>query len=577
MKILNLKQGSPEWHEHRAKARNSSEAPAMMCASKYMKRSELLEQKATGIIPEPGEELQALFDRGHAAERKARPIAEKLIGKRLYPLTCASDDGYLSASLDGRTMVGEWIWEHKLFSKPKADYVEQFGAVPDTDFWQVVQGLSVSGAKACLYTLSDGTEANAVHLIVLPPDGEADCPGTLDESLFPVQRLEERDFDELRAGWAQFDRDVAEWSADDKPKPEPEVVGAKVGEPKALSVMVGSLTVESNVDEFRDHAMNVLSAINTDLQTDQDFADAAEALKFCEDVEARCKQARESAVSQAEPLQALFDVLDEIQEAGRQKRLTLTKLRKGRVDEIKHDLQKQAEILLLSRSSKAAERMGLGVEPRLSRIDFRRDVADAMKGKRTISAFREAAEGTLASWSQGIEQQVELVDRNLKYLADQADGLLTLFPDIRQLAHRDHEGFRAEVDLRIVKHERETEEAEKKRQRDREDAAMASQEAAKAVEPTAPPADKPREPTPPPEAPPADSSQDIEPMSIGQINKLISPLTVTAAGLKKFGLEPSLKKGNSCLYQANGVDLAIQSMISALECARASTKRQSGA
>ncbi|MCP5345143.1 MAG: YqaJ viral recombinase family protein, partial [Pseudomonadales bacterium] len=100
MNLLNVLQGSEQWHEVRGKCFTASEAPAMMGASKYMTRDQLLHQKATGERPEISPGQQALFDRGHAAEASIRPVIEEIVGEELYPVT-GTDGGKLLASFDG--------------------------------------------------------------------------------------------------------------------------------------------------------------------------------------------------------------------------------------------------------------------------------------------------------------------------------------------------------------------------------------------------------------------------------------------------------------------------------------------
>ena len=46
----NVKQGSKEWHEFRARHFAASDAPAMMGVSPHKTRSELLREKATGEV-----------------------------------------------------------------------------------------------------------------------------------------------------------------------------------------------------------------------------------------------------------------------------------------------------------------------------------------------------------------------------------------------------------------------------------------------------------------------------------------------------------------------------------------------
>src|SRR3990170_5008457 len=118
MKIHDVIQGSDEWHALRATYYTASEAPAMMGISKYITRTELLRQKATCLTPDVSIAQQRLFNTGHEAEASARPIAEKIIGESLYPATVSTEiDGLpLLASLDGMTMDGSVIFEHKLIN-----------------------------------------------------------------------------------------------------------------------------------------------------------------------------------------------------------------------------------------------------------------------------------------------------------------------------------------------------------------------------------------------------------------------------------------------------------------------------
>ena len=75
MKIIKAKQGTPEWHAHRATTRNASYAPAVMGVSPYKSRAALIREKSTGIIPEVSPELQRRFDKGHATEAAANLTA----------------------------------------------------------------------------------------------------------------------------------------------------------------------------------------------------------------------------------------------------------------------------------------------------------------------------------------------------------------------------------------------------------------------------------------------------------------------------------------------------------------------
>jgi len=118
MKTLNLVQGSSAWQAVRLNHFTASEAPIMMGASPYMTREELLDMKTTGITAEVNDQQQRIFDRGHALEKLALPLAEKVLGVDLYPVTgCAEIDGLpLLASFDGMDMLEELGFEHKTYN-----------------------------------------------------------------------------------------------------------------------------------------------------------------------------------------------------------------------------------------------------------------------------------------------------------------------------------------------------------------------------------------------------------------------------------------------------------------------------
>ena len=114
MQTHNLTQGSPEWLAFRASHCTASDAAAMLGISPYKTREALLQEKATGIRPEVDAATQRRFDEGHRLEALARPLAEKIIGEELYPVTGSSDEyPRLAASFDGLTLLGDTAWEHK--------------------------------------------------------------------------------------------------------------------------------------------------------------------------------------------------------------------------------------------------------------------------------------------------------------------------------------------------------------------------------------------------------------------------------------------------------------------------------
>lgn len=429
MKIINVVQGSPEWHGLRAKHFTASEAPAMAGVSKYMTRNDLLKQKKTGITPEVSDQLQRIFDRGHAAEAAARPIAERIIGEELYPVTGVSDFfPHLLASLDGQTMMGDIIWEHKhindtLRACTCADDLPEMYKI------QMEQQLLVSGADKCLFMASDGTEDDMIQLWY-----------TSDE-----QRSRE-----LLVGWDQFKADLEAFEVTEE---KPEAVGENIDSLPVLRINLTGAVTSSNLAGFKNVAVARIEAIKTDLQTDQDFADADKTAKFLKSGEKQLDDAKAQALADTVSIDELFRTIDDLKEMMRQKRLTLEKLVKAEKENRKLEIQR-----------KAAEAFDLflteldcPVEP-----NHTLNIAGTMKGKRTISSLQSAADDEVARAKVECRQMAEQINANAKMLDELSVGYEFLFADRNSLLTKQPDDMTAAVKARIAEHkQREQEQAEK--------------------------------------------------------------------------------------------------------------------
>lgn len=199
MKVHNVQQGTPEWLALRASHFTASEAPAMMGASRFQTRNDLLAMKKTGIVPDVTPQQQAAFDRGHATEELARPLVEEDLGEELYPVVGTS--GNLLASMDGATMLGDVLFEHKLWNEKVVTQIRA-GALDPHYYWQLEQQLLVSGAEKVIFVCSDGTRGKFVSMEYTPVPGRRE---------------------ELIAGWAQFEQDLGEFEVKEA---RVEVIGA---------------------------------------------------------------------------------------------------------------------------------------------------------------------------------------------------------------------------------------------------------------------------------------------------------------------------------------------------------------
>ncbi len=101
MKILEITQGTKEWHDFRRSHLGASEAGIIMGMNPYRSPLELWEEKVLGWEQEKN---QAMTD-GQIMEPIARAAYEKLVGFLVVPMVAEHDTiPYLSASFDGLTV-----------------------------------------------------------------------------------------------------------------------------------------------------------------------------------------------------------------------------------------------------------------------------------------------------------------------------------------------------------------------------------------------------------------------------------------------------------------------------------------
>jgi predicted phage-related endonuclease len=450
MKTLNLQQGSPDWLAHRRTTRNASDASVMMGAFPTFSRREFVKLTATGLEREHSDYVQRfVLDRGHEVEPALRALAEKIVGEDLYPVTGVSNDGYLGASFDGVTLDEGAIFEAKQSSVDKIAMVEQ-NEVPPQDYWQIVQQFAVcESAQTCIYIVGDGTEANTRYMKI------------------PRRRIE-ADIPKLLAGWRQFEADVAAYT------PEPAAASAAVGRAPdqlpALRIELTGMVTASNLAEFKAHAMAVLGSINRDLQTDEDFADAEQTVKWCKAAEDRLQAAKDHALAQTASIDELFRTIDNVSAETRKIRLELDKL------VTREKESRKAEIVAAARASVQAHYDGInatmGAHALAVPATLTALIGSAIKGKRTLATIRDAADSAAA---QAKIDASQIADRTRACMAvlDEHKDRAHLFADRVQLcATKQPEDLRNLVAARIAEHEqRETARLEAERERIRQEEA----------------------------------------------------------------------------------------------------------
>ena len=287
------------------------------------------------------------------------------------------------------------------------------------------------------------------------------------------------------------------------------------------------MVTASNLDEFKATALAAIAGVNRDLKTDQDFADAEKAVKWCSEVESRLAAAKGHALAQTASIDELFRTMDDISAEARRVRLDLDKLVKARKEAIKGEIVAEARRAYELHEDVLRTETG-GPWICLTPPDF----AGAIKGLRTVDSIRNAVDTTLAQAKIRADESARKIRESLRILAEDGAGFEFLFSDRLALIGKAPEDLRLVVSSRIAAHKAAEEkrlEAERERIRAEQEAAAALAAAQDKPAPAAQPAPAPTLFTAP-SAAPAPSADDPATLKLGVICERLG-FTVTAAFL----------------------------------------------
>lgn len=423
----NVAQGSPEWLALRAGFYTASEAPAMAGESRYAKREELIAAKATGITQEPNSFKQALYDRGHAAEAAARPLAEEIIGDDLSPVTMtAMVDGLpLLASMDGLNFDGTIGWETKLWNEALAADVRANTLSPHYTL-QMDQQILVSGAERILFTCSDGT-----------PERTVSCW---------YESTPERSA-QLVAGWRQFAADLAAYVPPEA-KPAPVVADAMESLPAVSMRLEGKLAVISNLPDFATQLRAFIERIPAKPDTDQDFANAEFACKALKRAEDALTAGEDAALGEMVDFEAMRRQVRDLKELARTTRLATEKLVTARKEQIRGEIVAGGISALRDHIDSLNTRLGKPYMPQVPA-----DFAGVIKGKRTVDSLRSAVNDELARAKIEASAIADRIQINMGTLRELASAHAFLFADTATIVLKQPEDLTMLVKARVAEHQ----------------------------------------------------------------------------------------------------------------------------
>jgi predicted phage-related endonuclease len=425
MQILPVDQGSAEWLDVRARYACASEAPIIMGASSKTSRNDFLKMKANGSEREFSAYVRGvILEAGHEAEAAARSLVETLVGEELYPIVGVHDEEPFLASFDGMTIACDRAMEHKLYNEALAAQVRAKELSPEF-YWQLEHECYVAGLAEILFVVSDGTPDHFV---------------TMTYASVPDRRAQ------LLAGWEQFDEDLRAYRHVTEPMP-----AAVIAKPDALPELAITVVGEvrtSNLATWRDVVIARVQAINTDLQTDDDFARAETTVKWLGECEERLKLVRDQILAQTGSIDETLKAIGSLGEEMRAKRLTLTQLTSKRKEDIRGEIVQKAKDALAKHIAGLNERWAEAWMPQVLT-----DFAGAIKGKKTVKGVRDATDAELTRATLEANRIADLIDKNLRASVADIRKYPVLFSDLRSLVLKAPDDFAAAVHKRIADHE----------------------------------------------------------------------------------------------------------------------------
>jgi len=229
-----------------------------------------------------------------------------------------------------------------------------------------------------------------------------------------------------------------------------------------LVLRISGAVEQSNLKEFEDQALAVIEGINTDLETDEDFAEAEKNIKGCQLIENRIATARSTALASTEAIAALIQTTERLEAKFRETRLMLSKM------VVKEKLRRVSEIV--DRAVFYLESLLKTSPVRHGFVINKMAIHNAVKGKKSITKMEDAVSAVIDSEGRRVFEMETNFVNNLEKITEAESEWPGLFPDRQNIALSAPETVEALILARVADHRmkvaekerREKEEAERK-------------------------------------------------------------------------------------------------------------------
>ena len=247
------------------------------------------------------------------------------------------------------------------------------------------------------------------------------------------------------ATWHQFMADLAAYMPPEVATPV--VAQSASNLPVVFDMRVEGRLVSCNIEQYKPAALAYIKDINTELITDQHFANADVDAKFCRSSADKLKLAIEQALGQMGDINTALNSVREIAAAFDAKGLLLEKLVKSEKEARRSAIVVEAAKALATHIRALNDRLG---DSFLSLIAG--DFPGVVKGLKSIDSMRDKVNTELARCKIEANAIADKITANLKAI-DEQEGFGFLFYDRKQLALKEPEFVAMAIKNRISDHQ----------------------------------------------------------------------------------------------------------------------------
>lgn len=203
--------------------------------------------------------------------------------------------------------------------------------------------------------------------------------------------------------------------------------------------------LSSNFETWKSNLLSKIKSIDVKLTTDDDFFNAGRFVKYLKKAELSLKEAKQSAINQAEEIQKLFSAIDEISQTSRQTRLSLERQIKTRKLEIKNQFIE---------SGINSVKMFINEHSELKYIDTsfytdRNRFENAIKGKSDTRGLENAIESLYRDIKREVSDRAKKVLKNKVKIDRINERYKVLFQDWKNLIDLPEDELELEINKRI--------------------------------------------------------------------------------------------------------------------------------